>query len=95
MSLYRRVRGLGDKAVQSEYEGKNREKYPSLGMLAQWKLGHDGKAAKLCFPKGFVGLYLFTIPSSGKRLFLADVQDLNTDATRPGKDCSEAFGRRK
>jgi hypothetical protein len=55
-------------------------------MLAQWKLGHDGKAAKLCFPKGFVGLYLFTIPSSGKRLSLADVQNPNTDLTRPARE---------
>ncbi len=83
------------KAVQGEYAGKNREKYPSLGMLAQWKLEHDGKAAKLCFSTDFVGPYLFTIQSSDKGLFLAGVQNLNTDATRPGKDCSEAFTREK
>jgi hypothetical protein len=49
-------------------------------------LGHDGKAAKLCFSTDSVGPYLFTIPSSGKRLSLADVQNLNTDLTRPARE---------
>jgi hypothetical protein len=82
-------------AVQREYGGKDEGKYPSLGMLGQWKLARDGKTTKLCFSTDFVGPYLFTVQSPGKTLFLADVHNLNIDSTRAGKDCSEAFTREK
>jgi hypothetical protein len=77
--------------IESGDTRPNKEKYPSLGMLAQWKVAHEGNTTKLCFSTDFQSPCVFTIHTSGETLFLADIRNLNTETARPGKDCSEAF----
>lgn len=63
--------------ARAEHSEKQWKEFPTLGMMGGWKIHDNTKSKVLCLYLDDVGSNLFTLKSSGGKLFISEVKRTN------------------